>query len=1007
MVDEADRFRNGLSARYHLGPEIGRGGMATVFRAVDVKSGASVAVKVLRFELARAIGPQRFLREIEIVARLDHPNVVPMLDSGEVDGHPFYVMPVVEGESLAARIGREGALPIEATVGIGAQVAKALAYAHSQGIIHRDVKPANILLDGERAVVADFGLARAVERSVDGSPLTSSGLALGTPTYMSPEQAAGTSNLTERTDVYAFGCVLYHMLVGDPPFVASSAQGVLARHATAQPVPPRQLRPTVPEWLDTLVLQAMAKVPSDRPQSAAHLVAALSTQHPAAIPWLSRTWLRSASVVGIGAVGVAAAIAITWPRGPAVVPLRLAVLPVEVSGDPTNLPVRSVIMNTVARWTDATTVDTARIDRVNWSDPGNSATDAAARRLGVGFVIRSRAVRVGDSVLIALTAFKTGDPAFKTQAAGMAPRTLGGSGELVVRLTEAVLAGRSTAPSEPLRTTSLAALQAFGEGANRLDEWDLVAADSAFSRSTRLNPRLGSGWLALAVARYWQELDIEQWRHAAARAAALEGTLARGERLTSAGLAQLVRGERASACSAFDAAAADDPTDGLRWYTLATCLRQDALVVRDVRSRTGWRFRTSYAQVIRAYVRAFELRPTMHRGFGHGSFQRVRDILFTNSARSRGGRTSEHGPTVMAAMPEWEADSLVFFPEPISRISSAEAVVPPTNAEAIARQRQLFRRLAEGWTSTDPGSATANEALATAFDLLYDPAALTAARRARAAARTPTDSVRTAALEFWLSLKAALPNDSAGIRRAGVLADSLLRHGSTDAEASVLAPIAAVTGRIAEAVQFYRVTMPRTPVVGELGAAGPAVLLYTGVGGPPDSVAHYAALVNRIIEGAVAPEHRPSAARDWLARPGAYWFPKSLPREFAEVQDGLDPLFDAQRSLLRGDTATAVEYLNRRDRQRNRLRPEEQSLDAVVPDTRLVLALGKEDQARKWLGSSLAAIRWVPFQELASLTNSVSLLAAMRLRSELSFGTSDEQAALWRRAAEILAGRPH
>ena len=267
MPDSLDRLRVGLGDRYRLERELGRGGMAIVYLGEDLKHGRRVAVKVLRPELAHAVGPERFLREIEIAARLSHPNILPLLDSGETDGLLYYVMPYLDGASLRDRLSRDRQLPLEEALQIARSVADALAHAHAHGVVHRDIKPENILFAGGQAVVADFGIARALD-AAGATRLTETGLALGTPAYMSPEQAAGESPPDGRSDIYSLGCLAYEMLGGTPPFSGPSAQAVIARHAI-DPVPPlRTLRPTVPGGVARAIERALAKIPVDRFETA-------------------------------------------------------------------------------------------------------------------------------------------------------------------------------------------------------------------------------------------------------------------------------------------------------------------------------------------------------------------------------------------------------------------------------------------------------------------------------------------------------------------------------------------------------------------------------------------------------------------------------------------------------------------------------------------------------------------------------------------------------------------
>jgi TolB-like protein/Flp pilus assembly protein TadD len=265
-----------LRDRYTLERELGRGGMATVYLAHDVKHARPVALKVIHPDLATTLGPERFLREIRLTAQLQHPHILPLFDSGEAAGQLWYVMPYVEGASLRHRLEREHQLPLDVAIQIARNVLSALAYAHECGVVHRDIKPENILLERGDAVVGDFGIAHAVT-AAGSERLTETGLALGTPAYMSPEQAAGERALDGRSDLYGMACVLYEMLAGEPPFTGPSAQAVLARH-TLDPVPPlRTVRKAVPPHVEAAVKKALEKVAADRFGTAAEFAEALTT----------------------------------------------------------------------------------------------------------------------------------------------------------------------------------------------------------------------------------------------------------------------------------------------------------------------------------------------------------------------------------------------------------------------------------------------------------------------------------------------------------------------------------------------------------------------------------------------------------------------------------------------------------------------------------------------------------------------------------------------------------
>ena len=269
-----DRLNAALDGRYRIERELGEGGMATVYLASDLKHNRQVALKVLKADLAQMLGKGRFFAEIETTAQLQHPNILPLFDSGEADGLLFYAMPYVEGETLREKLQREVQLPVDQALDLIRKVASALSYAHERGVVHRDIKPANILLSSGEPLVADFGIALAVQQAGEGR-MTQTGLSMGTPQYMSPEQASGDRSLDPRSDVYALGAVLYEMLSGDPPFAGSSAQAVLARVLTTLPARVTVARPTVPPHVDAAIARSLEKIPADRFTTAADFRKAL------------------------------------------------------------------------------------------------------------------------------------------------------------------------------------------------------------------------------------------------------------------------------------------------------------------------------------------------------------------------------------------------------------------------------------------------------------------------------------------------------------------------------------------------------------------------------------------------------------------------------------------------------------------------------------------------------------------------------------------------------------
>jgi serine/threonine-protein kinase len=316
------RLSAALADQYLLERELGQGGMATVYLARDRKHQRQVAIKVLRPEISVSLGLGRFIQEIEIVAGLQHPHILPLLDSGEADGFLYYVMPYVEGDSLRERLQREGEFPVSTTVRILTEIADALGYAHSRNVVHRDMKPENIMLSGRHPLVMDFGIAKAVSPALETPRVTTQGVALGTPAYMAPEQASADPHLDHRVDIYALGVIGYELLTGSTPFTGTSAQQILAAHLTQRPEPIQARRPTIPVALAAIIMRCLEKRPADRPQSADEIMRALETlvtPSDGFTPTGSRpatgdtgTSRRRAAILGGGAILVIGAAALVW-----------------------------------------------------------------------------------------------------------------------------------------------------------------------------------------------------------------------------------------------------------------------------------------------------------------------------------------------------------------------------------------------------------------------------------------------------------------------------------------------------------------------------------------------------------------------------------------------------------------------------------------------------------------------------------------------------------------------
>ena len=558
MADLLARLQAALVDRYTIERELGRGGMATVYLANDLRHHRQVAIKVLRPDLAAALGPERFLREIETAARLQHPHILPLHDSGDADGFLYYVMPYVEGESLRQRLVREKQLPLEDALQITGAVASALSYAHSHDVVHRDIKPENILLSGGEAVVADFGIARAVT-AAGGDKLTMTGIAVGTPTYMSPEQAAGGAQLDGRSDVYSLGCVLYEMLAGEPPFTGPTAQAIIARTLTETPRPIHPMRAGVPEALDPVIAKAMAVTPADRYTSAAEFARAFGPvtggMRTVAAPGVSvvRQFAHQHPLFARLAVGFLLGLGVlfAWRRthigGEGAGPTRIAVLPLENLGAPADEYFADGVTDEVRG--KLTTLPglqvTARGSSIGYKrttkSPQQIGQELGVQYLLTGTVRWEKGPGAASRVHVSPELVQVSSGASKWQAPFDAALTdvFQIQADIAGRVAQAldVALGDSTQRQLAEKPTqNLAAYDAFlrgeaaSQGMSAADPPSLRRAVTAYEQAVALDSSFVEAWARLSRAHstlYWNSLPTPDEAPAARRAAERASTLAR------------------------------------------------------------------------------------------------------------------------------------------------------------------------------------------------------------------------------------------------------------------------------------------------------------------------------------------------------------------------------------------------------------------------------------------------------------------------------------------------
>jgi tetratricopeptide (TPR) repeat protein len=644
MADLLHQLQTALAGRYRVERELGMGGMAVVFLAMDERHDRHVAVKVLRPNLTPVIGSDRFLQEIAIAARLTHPHILPLHDSGEAAGFLFYVMPYVEGESLRGRLTRERVLPVGESLRIAREVADALAYAHTHGIVHRDIKPENILLESGHAVVSDFGVARAIGAAA-GDRLTSAGVALGTPAYMSPEQAAGESIVDARTDLYALGCTLYEMLAGQPPFTGPTAESVVHQHIVAAPTPVTAIRPSVPASVAAALDRALAKEPADRFATAAEFTAALEAPtetHPM-FPGLRARHGRAMLVAGAAALAVGGWIALAVRRSsPATVELAatppertVAVLPFRTVGPGVELwreglvDLLSTNLDNVGtlRAIDSRTL-LSRWRKRAGEESGEAALATAlqvARETGAGFGVVGSVIGLGPNVRLTAKIYRVpgGEVMGEGRAEGPQDSILPLVDALSVEILKRVL---GAAPAREVRlstvtTPSLAALRHFLDGEQAFRRSDFARAIAEYRSALAIDSTFALPLYRLSSAYGWTEvIGAPEALHYGRRAVAFADRLPERERLLLTGNLLLEAG-RPAAIDTLERATLRYPDDPEAWYIYGDALYHLGFVRNIPATRTE-----------AAFERAIAVDPTFAPAMIHGvgiSF------LLDDSARAR------------------------------------------------------------------------------------------------------------------------------------------------------------------------------------------------------------------------------------------------------------------------------------------------------------------------------------------------------------------------------------
>jgi serine/threonine-protein kinase len=1009
-----------IAGRYIVEREIGRGATAVVYLARDSIRGQPVAIKVLRAELAESGASHAFVREIRRHSRLQHPRILPVLDTGEHERQLYFVLPYMEGGTLRQRLSREKQLPIKDAVSIARTVAVALDYAHGHGLIHRDVKPENILFTEGEAYLADFGIARALEKALDDTT-TSTGIVRGTVAYMSPEQASGEHEYDGRSDVYSLGCVLYEMLAGVPAFIGPTPEAVLAQRFAHAPRDIRVYRPSVSASLEAVVMKALQFAPADRFRTAGEVAEALGAAQieahsdPTLVgkpPWYRER--RRLAAAGAAAAAVAAVVIaataddMPWRRSLPDEPVdttRLVVLPLEREGMAASRTLDDDLLHqALSRWRGIVLVDRFQVAdaaRRGGTIGTTSAAASLARSLGAGRYVRGRVTPLGTNSWRAYAAlYDVSSSRALHDAAQQVPADLTAATTAYARLADSLLlrgAGADAAPGSTSGTRSLPAVQAFARAQRALDEWDLAAADSFFQASVGFDSEYARASLWLAQVRAWRSLPPTTWSTVAERAAASAIELTNRERKLAEALVMLGGGRYAAGCAVYDELRRRNDRDFAAWFGLGQCRYMDRAVVPDLGSPTGWRFRSSYHQALASYTRAFEILPSVHRGFERGAFERLR-LLLRLSTDFVVGYALNDSSLFLGRLGQLR-DTLILVPYPWQVGSSGSAsAIPPGFAEARARQRTEFRKIAAGWSAAFPRSAGAKQAVAVSLELLGEPAAIDTMRFARSLASDAGRRMQLAAAEVLLLLKFGIPDNVTHLRAAQALADSLLvrNPNPSAADAALLAPLAALTGRCAVADRLARaaesVNRPRGPfgVAPGLSADAQALLARLALGCPVEPPAPTLAG----LDAAISRDYR-SASSDTRRRidETLLWRPAffSLPSDSVVVRrlaaSGGTGLLKATAALARNDTSgvrAALSAFGEQWHPAQRATP-----DVVYPSVRLWLSIGDTATAIAWLDRALSELRTYDPDVLTDGPSLAALLRATALRADLAAARRD------------------
>jgi serine/threonine protein kinase len=780
-LDPIASLRAALRGHYDIEREIGQGAFATVYLARDLKHERRVALKVLNADPTSETGELRFIREIRTLAQLQHPNILPLHDSGHVEALLYYVMPFVSGDTLRDRINHQRQLRLEDACSIARDVADALDYAHAQGIIHRDIKPENILLSTGHAILADFGIARAIDLAGVRNLTRTGAASPGTPAYMSPEQLMGDADLDGRSDTYSLGCVLFEMLTGQPPFAGK--EGFVKRF-TEPPPKASSFRKDLPNWVDNAIEGALQRAPQDRYATAKEFFAALcgpsrnadvlgarqnlrtpATIFPGPFPTLpaaeppqgwgdasgsfpgdtphrdkapaashqiprfvrSRKWALLATIAAIvlGALATTPrARRIMAPNNPidttlfVVIPASNLTTRTAASTEPVN----QKLYEAFSSWNGLPLVSDAAVDEAMRSGGGLPASIGealgVARRLGAGRLVWTRGVG-GSSHGLRAELFDVAKGASTGRFTLLDDSSASQDFARAALLLLAIPNRPALAEDGDGLTTSFDGWTAYNRGHLALARWNLAEATSRFAEAASADGSFSVAQLWLAQVQAWTNTTGRADWGTRAASALRDVRLNQRDQLMSRALVALSEQRYPAACDAYRKLSASTSVDFIGWYGLGECQAMDSTVTRSPASPSGWRFRSSYRAAAQAYTRAIEIEPRAHSIF---AFDRLRALLPASATKVRAGRSEPPDGQIFLSFPSLEGikDTLGFVPYPLSRFPLLPASAIRTRNAALDANAELLSDFTTSWTRQLPNDPAAFGARAEVLEISGD-----------------------------------------------------------------------------------------------------------------------------------------------------------------------------------------------------------------------------------------------------------------------------------------------